>query len=108
MSKQIFKNKIHNETLFELLNQICLKTDQYFIFNIDSFKKGVYKEIIQEFIQNCIPYYHISKRIYLERELTYNAFTTILRQICKFNDINYTYKIKYDKSIYNIVYFVHY
>jgi hypothetical protein len=79
MSKQIFKNKIPNETLFELLNQICLKTDQYFIFNIDSFKKGVYKEIIQEFIQNCIPYYHISKRIYLERELTYvNLIVSII------------------------------
>jgi hypothetical protein len=108
MSLQIFKNNIPNETLFNLLNNICTKNEKYYIFNNESFKIGVYKELIQQFIEFCQPYYHISKRKYLDRKLTYNSFTTILRQICKFNNITYTNKIKYEKSSYNIIYYIYF
>jgi len=106
MSNQIFKNNIPNETLFELLNSICLKNDLHYILNIESFKKGVFKEVIQKFLESCSPYYHISKRKYLERKLTYNSFTTVIRQICNFNKITYTSQIKYDKSTYGIIYYI--
>lgn len=108
MSTQIFKNKVPNDLLFDLLDIICLKNEKHYIFNIDSFKKGVFKEDIQNFIQKCVPYYYISKRKYLEKKLTYNSFTTILRQICNFNKITYTSQIKYDKSTYDIVYYIYY
>jgi hypothetical protein len=108
MSTQIFKNNIPNEKIFELLDSICLKNEKHYILNIDSFKKGVFKEIIQKFLENCRQYYHLSKRKYLDRKLTYNSFTTIIRQICNFNKITYTSQIKYDKSTYNIVYYIYY
>jgi hypothetical protein len=108
MSTQIFKNFVPNELLFDLLDSICLKNDKYYILTMESFKKGVYKEIIQQFFDDCKQYYHISKRKYLERKTSYNAFTTILRQICNFNKIIYTSQIKYDKSTYNIVYYIYY
>jgi DNA polymerase III gamma/tau subunit len=108
MSLQIFKNNVPNEDLFNLLNNICSKNEKYYVFNIESYKRGIYKELIQEFIQFCQPYYHISKRKYLDRNLTYNSFTTVLRQICKFNKIVYTNKIKYDKSTYSILYYIYY
>jgi len=108
MSTQIFKKKIPNEILFELFDIICLKNEKHYIFNIDSFKKGVFKENIQKFIEISAPYYHISKRKYLEKKLTYNSFTTIIRQICNFNKITYTSQIKYDKSTYDIVYYIYY
>jgi len=108
MSHQIFKQKVPNELLFNLLESITIKTDKYFIFNNEAFKKGLFKEVIQSFIASCEQYYHVSKRKYLERKLTYNSFTTILRQICKYNNITYTSEIKYDKSTYNIVYYVYY
>ena len=38
--------------------------------------------------------------------MTYTAFTTVLRQICKFNHIKYTTKIRYEKSTYEIVYYI--
>lgn len=107
MSKQIFKNNIPNETVFELLDAICLKNDKHYTLNIDSFKKGIFKEIIPKFLELCVPYYHISKRKYLERKLTYKSFTTVLRQICNANKITYTSQIKYDKSSYNIVYYIY-
>ena len=108
MSSQIFKNPVPTNLFFELLDKICLKNEKHFTFNSDSFKKGIYTEEIQKFINACIPYYFISKRKYLERKLTHNTFTTILRQICKFNKIKYISEIKYDKSAYDIVYHIYY
>jgi hypothetical protein len=108
MSSQIFKNKIPDEFLFVLLDKICLKTDNFYTFNSDAFKKGIYNDTIQQFIIDCTPYYYLSKRKYLERKLTYNSFVTILRQICKYNKITYTSEIKYNKSVYDIVYFIYF
>jgi hypothetical protein len=108
MSTQIFKKKFPNEILFELLDAICSKNEKHYTLNIDSFKKGVFKENIQKFIEDSTEYYHLSKRKYLERKLTYNSFTTIIRQICNFNKITYTSQIKYDKSTYSIIYYIYY
>ena len=108
MSTQIFKKQIPSNILFELLDKICLKNQKYYIFNNDAFKKGVYNEEIQSFLNTCIPYYQMSKRKYLEKKLTYNSFVTVLRQICNFNKITYTSQIKYEKSTYEIIYYVYY
>lgn len=108
MPSQIFKNIIPNNLLFELLDKICIKNEKYYIFNSNSYKKGVYREDIQNFIENCKPFYHISKRKYLEKKLSYNTFTTILRQICNFNKITYISKMVYSNSTYEIVYYVYY
>ena len=107
MSSQIFKNIIPNNIFFELIDSICLKNEKYFICNFESFKKGMYKEIIPNFIKYCNPFYHISKRKYLDKKITFNSFTTIIRQICNHNKITYTSKIVYDKSTYNIEYYIY-
>ncbi len=104
MSSQIFKNKIPTNILYELLNKLCIKTEKYYVFNMNSFKKGIYSNDIQEFINVCMPYYHISKRKYLDKKMTYKSFITIIRQICNHNFITYTSQIKYDHSAYEIVY----
>ena len=106
MSTQIFKKNVPNEVLFNILDELCVKNDKYYIFNIDSFRKGVYKDLIPIFLETCKPYYHISKRKYLEKKLTFNSFITVLRQICNFNKITYTSQIKYDKSNYSIIYYI--
>ena len=108
MSAQIFKNNIPNDILFNLLDSICIKNEKYYIFNTESFKKGMFNDSISKFVTLCIPYYHLSKRKYLERKITYNSIITILRQICKFNKITYTSKILYDKSKYCIVYYIYF
>jgi hypothetical protein len=108
MSSQIFKNKIPNEELIQLLEDISIKTDKCYIINNIAYKKGIFNDTIQRFLEKCKPYYHISKRIYLERKLNYNTFITILRQICNFNKITYTSQIKYDKSQYDIIYYIYF
>lgn len=107
MSTQIFKKIIPNEFLFNLLDNICIQNDKHYILNNESFKKGVFNETIQQFIETCRPYYHNSKKKYLDKKLTYNSFVTIIRQICNYNKIIYTSQIKYNKSTYDIVYIIY-
>lgn len=108
MASQIFKTPISNDILIKLFNSIAVKMDKYYIIDYIAYKKGLYTNLIPEFITECTPHYYLSKqKKYLERQLTYNSFTTIIRQICKHNAINYTSQIKYDKSNYNIVYYIY-
>jgi hypothetical protein len=43
----------------------------------------------------------------LDKPLNYKSFITIIRQICKFNNIQYQNFIKYEKSSYNIYYYIY-
>lgn len=108
MPNKIFKTPVPNNLLFELLENIAFKTDKYYLLNNDSYKRGVFNETIPTFIKLCAPYYHSSKLKYVEKQLTYAAFITIVRQICRFNNILYKSKIKYNKSTYDIVYFIYF
>ena len=108
MNSQIFKNTVPNELLISLLDEIAVKTEKCFVFNNNSYKKGIFNDTIPTFLEKCKPYYHISKRKYLERKINYNSFITILRQICNFNKITYTSQIKYDKSNYDIFYYIYF
>jgi hypothetical protein len=103
---QIFKEKIQDTILFELLDKLCIKNNNYYIFNFESYKKGVYNKSIPTFIENCKPYYYNSKQKYLEKKQTYNSFVTILRQICKHNKLTYLSKLVYNKSDYNIDFYI--
>jgi len=106
MSYQIFKKMVPNDLVTKLLDAIAIKAETCYVINNNVYKKGLYNNTIVEFIDECKPCYHISKRKYLERKLTYNSFITILRQICNYNKINYRSQIKYDKSVYDIVYYI--
>lgn len=108
MSNQIFKSGVPSSLLFELLEKISLKSEKCYTVNNNSYKKGVFTKDITTFLEECSPYYHISKRKYLDCKLTYNSFTTVIRQLCKFNNIKYTSQIKYDKSKYDIVYYIYF
>ena len=108
MSSQIFKKAFPNQLLIKLLDDIAVKTEKCYVLNTNSYKKGMFNDLIMTFIEACNPYYHLSKRKYLERKPTYNSFTTIIRQICNFNKITYTSLIKYDKSTYDIMYYIYF
>lgn len=105
---QIFKFNIPINILFELLDSICVKYENYYVLNNGAYKKGMFIGKIQQFIQDCTQYYHISKRKYLTRQLNYNHFITIIRQICNHLNVKYTNKIKYEHSTYNINYNIYF
>jgi hypothetical protein len=108
MLKQIFKNNVPTEFLFLLLDQVCLKTDKYYLIDLNAFKKMVFHKLHEPFLNSLYEYYHVSKQFYLTRDFTYNSFTNILRQICKSNAVMFTSNIKYNESKYNIDYFIYF
>ena len=107
MTNQIFKKQVPKELLFKLLDNITNKTEKYYLINTSVYKKGIFNNNIESFLVECKPYYHLSKQKYVENKLTYNSFTTIIRQICNNNNIIHTSQIKYDKSAYEIVHYIY-
>ena len=108
MLKQIFKKQIPITILYELLEEISLKTDKYYAIDLSAYKKMIFQNLHVEFLKIIKEYYHNSKRFYIDREFTYNSFTNIIRQICKSNDITFHSSIKYNTSKYNIDYFIYF
>ena len=108
MVSQIFKKKIPIRLLYSLLDEICVKRDNYYVFDQVSFKKGMFNGMIADFLKSCEEYYHDSKKKYVEKKLSYNTFTTVLRQMCNYNKTTYTSMIKYEKSKYDIIYYVYF
>jgi hypothetical protein len=108
MTKQIFKAPVPNDYLFQFLDKICLKTDKYYLVDMNSYRKMLFYSYNDELSETLKQYYHASKHFYLERKMTYNSFTTILRQICKHNSVCFTSQIKYNESKYNIDYLIYF
>jgi hypothetical protein len=108
MTSQTFKSAVPNEILFDFLNAVCDKKDKYYIYNNESYKRGLLNDSITIFFEKCRPYYHLSKRVYLDKKITYNSLTTVMRQICKNNKITFASQIKYDKSDYTISYYIYF
>jgi len=108
MSSQIFKSEVPKEVFFIFLDNICIKNEKTYILNSSAFKKGVFNEKIVEFFKDIYPHYHNSKKKYLDKKLTYNSFITVIRQICNHLKITYTSQVKYDKSVYDIIYCIYF
>jgi len=108
MPNQIFKTMVPKELLFELLEKICFKTDKYYLFDINAYKKLIFYSLHTDFCEKLKEYYHLGKQFYLTRKMKYNCITTIIRQICKLSNIMYTSQIKYNESKYNIDYLIYF
>lgn len=86
----------------------CVKHSNYYLINKIAFKKSVFNKSLEHFCIDIKNNYYKSKQFYATRKLTYSKFTTIIRQICKSLDLKYESKIKYDKSVYDIVYKIYF
>jgi hypothetical protein len=107
MSKQIFRRTVPLVILTGLLEEICLITEKYYLVDYNAYKKFMYNaEKKDDFIRTIHEYYHLSKKHYINREMTYNNFLTIIRQITRSHKLEYTSQIRYNESNYNIVYFI--
>mgnify|MGYP001163517881 FL=1 len=105
---QLFKNPIPISFLFDLLDKVCIKTDKYYLVDQDSYKKIMFHNYHDEFCNSIAPFYHQSKRMYVERPFVFNSFINIIRQICKFNNIAFSYNVKYSDKKYNIIYYIYF
>ena len=108
MPTHIFKQTMDPKILFDFLHPICSVTNNHYIVNYESLKIAKFTSQFDTFIEDVTPYYHISKRKYLESPMTYKRFLTIIRQICNFNSIPYKSAIKYAHSTSNVEYFIYF
>ena len=104
---QNFKKNYEKKKLLKMIKEYCIneKKNEY-IFSPISFKKMIFNEILKEFINDLIPYYHKSKQFYIKREINYKNFLTIFRQLLNSLCIPYTSKVVYNKSKYSIHYII--
>ena len=102
----VFTKKIPIEILYIFLDKVGIKKDTFYLFDYNCFRVMMYHKYNEDFINMLHEYYNPSKRYYLTRPTTYNSFITIIRQICKINDVEFKTKILYQHSIYHIEYYI--
>jgi len=103
---QLFKKEIPNEMFFDFINKCSSKTTCYVITK-ETFKRARFKKEVENFLEDIKEYYFKCKQFYITRKITYKNFMTIIRQICKYKHLAFASKIKYDKSKYEIVYYIY-
>ena len=103
---QIFKKKVPLEILYNLLELYSEHNSKYYLVNDVFFKKMKFENALDDFLQKIKPYYFDSKKFYVERSINYVRFTTIIRQICNHHELHFSSKILYDRSKYNIIYYI--
>ena len=107
MCEQVFKKNVPISILFALLEQICLKTEKYYFLDQNAFKKLQFHDLFVKFREEIRPYYHVSKRFYIEREFTYRMFANIVRQLSRMANVRFDSEIKYHQSKYHVDYMVY-
>ena len=105
MGTQLFKTNVPIELLWNFLDLIAeKKEDGDYILNKILYKQAEYNNQMSSFIEPLKEYYYKSKLYYVNRKLDYVKFMTIIRQICNSYMIDYTTKIIYNNSSYEIEY----
>ncbi len=104
----IFRVNYPPNQFFDLLEKICIKTDNHYLIDINCYKKMLFHNLHEPFLESLIYYYHLSKHHYITRKFTYSSFIIIVRHICKNANIRYISKPSYYKSKYNVTYLVYY
>lgn len=103
---QIFKYVVPKTLLTDLLDKICQPVGQEYLIDHDAYKRMKFHEYHTPFLETLAPYYHLSKRYYIERGITYITFMTIVRQICRIHEIEVRSNIQYGDSTYTITYMI--
>jgi len=106
-NNQIFKKDVPINTVWTFLEENFEDKDTHFIINKFLYKKTDYNKNLYKFIEFLKDYYYVSKKKYIERDMNYKFFVTIMRQICNAYNITYTSKLVYDKSSYEIEYCIY-
>ena len=114
---QLFCKKIPKDILYNLIDNVTNinnpdysisgQLDKYYKIDKIIFKKLEFHNLIKKFLNEIKEYYFYNKQYYIDRNINYNNFLTIVRQICKYNNINLKKKITYEKDTYNIEYYIY-
>ena len=108
---QLFKTPVPVHVLWDFLKQNFTETDTHILITKYLFHKAEYNQTLSitnptlsHFITAIRDHYYLSKRKYIDRPLTYKFFLTLIRQLCNAHHIQYSTKLVYNKSMYEIEY----
>lgn len=90
---QVIKPGLSSQILYDFLGDYILNNKLFITTSL--YKKLVTNNTYAIFLQKIEPFYYKSKQFYCTRDITYNRFLTILRQLCKNFKLAYTSKIMY-------------
>jgi hypothetical protein len=99
-----FKNIYPYHLFIKFIMDNFTKNDEYYLLDVFIFKKCKFNNTIDDFIISLKPYYKTNKLFYLERNMIFKNFVTIIRQLCKIHNIKYTTNIQYTNNSYIIQY----
>lgn len=110
-SRYLYRTAISDAPLLAVLEQVAPRIEgaqcAWFRFDGSSFRKMAFMRSYEPFLEAIRPCYFPAKwRKYGDKEITYNSFTTLLRQICNATGRAFYTKHVYDHSVCNTVYFV--
>ena len=105
MSYSVYKNPVPIYILKEFLMNNAEQENNFYVINKIKYRKSLENGNIEKLSNILSEYYKDSKKIYVNREMSYTRFITIIRHICKFHSINIISQIKYDKNTYNMIYY---
>lgn len=100
MSSQIFRCVPDYNKVFSFLDTYCSRIERHFMVNDITYKQILYSEQLEWFYNFLRPYYHLSKRHYLNPKKGFAGLLTILRHLCKVYSIEYVSKVVYHHDIY--------
>jgi hypothetical protein len=104
----LFKTNFPNHILFDFLDKICVKTEKFYYIDVNAYNKMRYHQYHVDFYKTMREYYFENKAFYLERPVDYRSFVNIVRQICKNNLIQFSSKMNFNESKYNIDYYIYF
>ena len=109
MKSQVFKTIIEKDIITNFIKKISLNKGGHLELNKYSFKKIqlLNPNTINDFYNTIINHYYDAKKKYITCQLTYTSFLTVIRQLCKMHNIHFISKIIYNKSSYEIVYYIY-
>ena len=100
MKNQVIKKRV--DIFDDFVKTNFPQENNYYILNLVTYKKNMYENTIDAFVEQLKNYYFHNKQYYINRvPITYKNFTTIIRQICKMNNIVFEIYTKYDNSKYS-------
>jgi hypothetical protein len=107
---QLFKTNISIHILFDFFEKInCQKIENYYIVDITAYKRSIYIDALKPFLHNLKEFYYSSKYNYINPEnINQNKFNTVIRQICKFTNTQFTKRLRHDQSKYSVVYHIYF
>ena len=98
---RIFKVQPNKENFIIFLKEITISDNNVFVFYDELYKKS--KIIIDKYFFELKDNYHNSKLEYISN-INFNKCITLIKQLCKVNNIDFTSKRRYFNNSYKIYY----